>query len=143
MTGLYKSLTPSTRYYSGSLYGQPDGGAHVRAAECSGRGQPQISLLMGTMFLSNQSQAKSVNSGCDNFSFSRNSHPRGCFLNILKWDYKWFVATTVAFKNKPLHRRVKNVPKLPPHSDFIIYCKQLCVCNQRWPLWSIVLSERM
>lgn len=49
----------------------------------------------------------------------------------------------MAFRIQPLCHTAKNVPKLPPNPDFIIHCKQFCVCKQCWPLWSIVLSKRM
>lgn len=37
----------------------------------------------------------------------------------------------------------RNVPKLPPHPDFIIQCKQPCVFKPRRASEAIVSSERM
>lgn len=128
--GRYKSLTPSTRHFSGSLYGQPDGGAHVRAAGCSGREQRQIALLMGTTMLSKL--------GCDlnfpRFSFLRNSHDpcKGLHFKNPKIGLDVECCHCGAIQESVSEEQKR--PQTSSHSWFLSFTVSSCVfANGAWP----------
>lgn len=141
--GGYKPLTPSTRHFSGSLWGQPDGGAHVRAAGRSGRGQPEIALSVGTTILYKLSPTRLrfqllLLYMLKKFPWSQG----GCIFTPKNGTWNWRLLLQ-CHSGVCLCTVEQNVPKHPPSPDFITHCKQLCVCKQCRASQSIVLSKRM
>lgn len=141
--GRHKSLTPSKRHLSGSLYGQPDGCAHVRAARQSAASDSFVDGNSDSIPAPTHEKWQSLTST----SVFRNSH------DPHKGDEYKYPRDRIINTMLLLHLREsagaswgKNVPKLflPPHPDcwsFIVSSRVFGI--RRRALRSIVVSERM